>query len=163
MSSVHFHLLANHFPVIGTFFCTILLAAGVFRRNRSFVAAAKYLLILLALVAIPVYYSGEFAEDAVSGIPGITDEMVEIHEGAAKISIIALSVTAILSVISLVINYRKKAFRTSITYIVLICTVITLSTFARTGLLGGKIRHTEIRNDASAVQLQQEIESESDD
>ncbi len=121
MSSVHFHLLSSHFPIFGTVFCIIILAAGVFRRNKSLITAAKYLLILIALSAIPVFYSGEGAEDAMEGMAGVSEELVEIHEEAAKISILALSITALFSVISLIINYRKKAFRNSITYIAYLC------------------------------------------
>ncbi|MEO0332049.1 MAG: hypothetical protein AAF223_10235, partial [Bacteroidota bacterium] len=65
MNDAQIHLALNHFPIIGTLFGTVLLGIGVFGKNKSLLNTGLIILILMTLITIPVYLSGEGAEEIV--------------------------------------------------------------------------------------------------
>ena len=146
MDAVHIHLLLNHIPVIGTIFAVPLFAYALLRKSDELKRLALIILVFAAIVAIPVYLTGEPAEEAVEKLAGVSHTIIEEHEDAAKISMIFLMMTGALSLVGLFLMRTKKAFAAGwFVLISLLFSVITAGLMARTANLGGQIRHSEIR------------------
>ncbi len=145
MDSTHIHLLLNHFPIIGTLIATILLAWAVFRNNTSIRSAGYSLLIAMALVAIPVYLTGEPAEESVEDLPGVSESHIEQHEDAAKSALIAMEVTGVLALAGLIAARKGHAQSNTLGLATLGAAVVTCALMGYTGNLGGQIHHQEIR------------------
>ncbi len=68
----HLHLVLNHFPIIGVILTLPWLAYALFFKNASILRASLITLVAIALITIPVYLSGEGAEDIVEKLPGVS-------------------------------------------------------------------------------------------
>lgn len=147
MNTAHWHLALNHVPIIGTLIGTFILTAGlVLKNNASVKRTGLSVLILSALFAIPVYLTGEGAEELVEKMPGVTDNIIEAHEDFGKVFLIFLEILGLLSLITFIADWTKKRISSPL-YIVVLVTALGLSIFGKqVGSSGGEIRHTEIRN-----------------
>lgn len=144
-SPVHIHLLLNHTPIF-----LVTLGLLLFLLNNVFKSTAIHrlflgLLVLAAFSTLPVYFSGEGAEEAVEHLPTITKPIIETHEHSAKTTFILLELTGLLSLLTLVSHFKKPATEKFLLPLVVIVTLLATASAIETGGLGGKIRHTEIR------------------
>ena len=146
MDLVHLHLMLNHVPVIGIVLGLFVLLAGVLARSKPVAITALGLLIFAGLVAIPVYFTGEPAEEMVEGLPGVSEAVIGTHESAAMVSLVLAMATGLLAM-GTVVLLRTRLVRAQ-SYLVmasLVFSVITSISMIQTANLGGQIRHTEIR------------------
>jgi hypothetical protein len=149
MNAVHFHLLLNHVPVLGTVFGLGLLMIAHLWRSDAVFKATLCLLLVTALVAIPVYLTGEPAEDAVSGLPGVTENLIEKHEDAAAVALGGVLGLGLLSLAGLVIFRGERTVARGFAIVTFIATLSVSALMGYTANLGGQIRHTEIRTGAT--------------
>lgn len=154
MDPVHIHLLLNHAPIIGFYVGVALLVYALFRKSEEVMVTAFIALALSALAAVPVYLTGEPAEDAVERLPGVAKALIEEHEDAGKLSIIAAIGSGILALASLIFSRRGQLGKALI-WVTLAVSLVSAVLMARTGNLGGQIRHSEIRTDRSSQQTTQ--------
>ena len=154
MDAAHLHLLLNHFPIIGSLIGTLLLAYGFITRSNDVKVAACILMAVMALTALPVMKTGESAEDTVENLPGVSEQLIHEHEEAAEVSLWVMLAAGALSAISLFLHFtRKQAFKYAVAATLLL-SALSFGFMARTGYLGGQIRHTEIRGGAAAAGIQ---------
>jgi len=146
MNATHFHLLLNHFPIIGTLIGTIILVYGFITKELKIKILSAYVIAAMALVAVPVYLTGEPAEETVEHISGISETSIELHEEAAEFAIVMMSITGFLALISIVVSKIKPALILRVCYVLLLFSTISFAAMARVGYLGGKIRHTELND-----------------
>ena len=144
MSWGHLHLLLNHVPVIGTLLGLLLLLVAFGRKSEELKRVTLGLFVLIALVTVPVYLTGEPAEEMIENIPGISKAMIERHEDAALFSMIAVEVAGIIALAALLLFGRKKGLGNLLAIVTLAFSVVTGGLLAWTSNLGGQIRHTEI-------------------
>lgn len=146
MNQAHLHLIMNHIPVVGVPLAAILLGYGLKFKNPAVFRAALVFLAALALMALPVFLTGEPAEDLAENLPGVTEAVIEPHEDAGKVAMILSLVTG--SFAALAFSFKrdegKQILLGKVTLILACAATIALGYTAN---LGGKIRHTEIRND----------------
>jgi uncharacterized membrane protein len=161
MNSTHVHLLLNHFPIVGTLLGGLLLFWGIISKQLSLKTAAAILLVAMAAAAVPVYLTGEPAEEAVEKLPGVSDTFMELHEEAANIAIWLMSVTGIASLMALAMHKRQSTKTNAAFILACVLSGFTFAAMARTGYLGGKIRHSEIRT--STEQTANPASGEKDD
>lgn len=90
MSGAHFHLILNHVPIVGLAIATIILAYGHFRREQSVISLALGLIVFLSLATIPVYLSGEPAEETIENLAGVSEELIDAHEEFAEVAFVLL-------------------------------------------------------------------------
>jgi hypothetical protein len=90
MNWAHAHLLLNHIPVIGMAIAVPLLSFALVKKWEELKKASLALFVGLALVAIPTYLTGAPAESVVEGLPGVSEAIIEQHEEAALIALVAL-------------------------------------------------------------------------
>lgn len=161
MSQVHMHLLITHLPVFGSILGAIVLAYGLWSKSHHTKIAAYFLFIIAAIGAGIAYLTGEGAEEAVEKIKGVTENSISQHEDAAMYALISLIALGIMSLLSLLLTYKKTAIIRTAATATLVLSLISFGLVAWTGYLGGQIRHTEIGS--GAVQNgQKTLETEKD-
>lgn len=144
-STVHLHLLLNHLPIIVTGLAFLLLAWGAWRHDDPIVRVAFGFLVGGALSAIPTYLTGEGAEDAVKRLPGVTEALIEQHSDIALISAILVGLLGAFALWALWRYRRPTALPTRVVRAALTGALIGSVLMGYTGLMGGQIRHTEVR------------------
>ena len=149
MNPAHAHLILNHIPLIGMGFTLLLLIVAILRKSNELINVALIFTILVALWAIPVYLSGEPAEEVVEDLPGISEQMIEEHEERAEIAFIFAEVAGVLALISLIARRFSNNIGQKLTILTLLVLLVSGGLMAWTANLGGKINHPEIRSDTS--------------
>ena len=152
------HLMLNHFPIIGTLLGTGVMVYGYFTRSEATQRAALLTWFLMALAAIPVFLTGEPAEESVEGLAGVSEALIEQHEEAAELALWVMEALGLLSLAAFFLKANNKI----LTGVAFALSLITFGLMARTGYLGGQIRHTEIRSGAT-VQAPAAQDGEKDD
>lgn len=137
----------NHFPVVGLVFAFALLCWSVFRRNASLTKAGFAALVVVAVLAIPAFLTGEPAEEIAEGLPGVAHPIIEQHEKAAKAALVVTLVAGVAALAGLWFS-RGKAVAGWCSSTALVLTLLAAGLMAWTANLGGKVRHTEIRTTA---------------
>jgi uncharacterized membrane protein len=148
MNWTHLHLLSNHLPVVGTVFGVGLLAWGVLRRNDAVQRAALGTFVLVALLALPAYFTGEPAERVMEHAAGVGEASIDAHEAAALMALIGVEVVGFLALIALYRAGGGRSLSALATRAVLVMGIVTAGLVAWTADLGGRIRHPEIRSGA---------------
>lgn len=148
MNWAHIHLMLNHIPVLGTGFGLALLAWGMVRRNDGLQRAALAAFVVVALAAIPVYLTGEPAEDMVEHLAGTAEPAIEVHENAALVSLIGVELLGAIALAGLFLS-RATWAPVALTRAALVVSILTAGLMARTANLGGEIRHAEVRAGAA--------------
>lgn len=145
MNLAHIHLILNHIPVVGIPVALAFLVYGIYIKNQPSQRFALLVLIGLAAVVLPVYFTGEPAEEVVEHLPGVAESFIEAHEDAAMVSLVLTMMTGAAAFIALLFKNDPKKSR------LLNFGVIGVASFAMISLLytanlGGKVRHTELRS-----------------
>ncbi len=161
MNQAHLHLLVTHLPIFGSIIGAFVLSYGLWTRSKQTKHSAYFIFIISAIGAGIAYLTGEGAEDAVEHLPGVTKNLIERHEDVAMYALISLIVLGAMSVIALLVSRFKTSFTKSVSTIILLISLVSFGLVARTGYLGGQIRHTEISN--NAVQNNHGIEAGNED
>jgi len=144
----HVHLMINHFPVIGVFGGILLLVYALVRKSEEVKMVSLGVFVLIALITIPVFLTGEGAEDVVKHIPGVTEAYIGRHEELAELTLVLMEILGVLSLTGLVLLKLKGSIPAIIVILVLVMSLITATFVGITANLGGQIRHTEIRESA---------------
>ena len=149
-SGVHLHLLVNHAPVFGSLLALALLVASLRFAPDAYRRAAFVFLIFTGIAAFIADQSGDSAEDAVRGLPGIRRELIHEHEESAEKALIAATIVGVIALGALV-RWRRAAVPRGATLVVLGGAAVVSGMMAYTALLGGRVRHTEVRPGAVAA------------
>lgn len=155
MNPAHLHLVLNHFPVVGLVFALALLGWGALRKNPSLTKAGFVALVVVALLAVPAFLTGEPAEKIAEGLPGVSDPIIEQHEDAAKAALIVTLVAGVAALVGLWLA-RGKAVASWCASSVLLVAVVAAGLVAWAANLGGKVRHTEIRGSAPVASVHED-------
>ena len=149
MNSVEMHLALTHVPVILSLVGLIFLIVAILKRNRTLTKTSYIIILIAGVAALPVFFSGEGAEEAVEHLPGISEATIERHEGVAKLAMIAIAATGVLSLAALYF-FRWVVASHILKATVLLLAVTSGGLMAQTALLGGQIRHSEISSAVAA-------------
>lgn len=148
MNAAHLHLVLNHFPIIGSAIAIFVLLIGIFKKSDDVKKVSVLILVLTALVTIPVYLSGEGAEDKVEGnYEDVDESLIHDHEDFALYSFIAMDIAGAIGLLAVLLYRRPKTLPNSFAYFLLAVLLIVNGMMAYTANLGGKIHHPEIRED----------------
>jgi uncharacterized membrane protein len=148
MDQTHIHLIITHLPIFGSVLGAFVLTHGIWTKNKMTLIAAYNVLIISAFGAGIAYGTGEGAEETVEHIQGVSKHLIEEHSESAIISLIALIIVGLISLIGLFVTLRSSAFIKPVALTTLLLSLIAFGFIARTGYLGGQIRHTEIDTNA---------------
>jgi hypothetical protein len=156
MDLAHIHLLLNHWPVIGAFIGLGLFLISLIANSNDLKQASLALFVLLALLAIPTYMSGNVAQDVLRGTEGLSDEVIRTHEGAAMVALIFIEITGLVALVGLWQFSRQSGplpapvarWNSPVVLLLSIATVVCMSIAGNTG---GAIHHPEIGQTTSLV------------
>ena len=163
MDSTHVHLILNHFPIVGTLIGTLFLLFGVWKKNNSIQQISLATIFLMALFSIPVFLTGEPAEESVEKLPGVIKSLIEEHEEASQIAFWVMMVAGLFSLVGFAMQFMQNKMAKTFVMVTLLMSIITSGLMARAGYLGGQIRHSEIRGNQTAVQNTEQGGEEDDD
>jgi len=147
-SGAHPHLLVNHAPIFGAVFALALLVASFLWAPDVLRRTAFVVLIVTAIAGWAADLTGDPAEDAIRGFPGVQRRLIHLHEQMADRALIIAGVLAVLALVALV-RWRRTRVPASVTAVGVLLTAFSSGAFIYTGLLGGRIRHTEVRPGAT--------------
>ncbi|MDM7922081.1 MAG: hypothetical protein QUS14_07250 [Pyrinomonadaceae bacterium] len=159
MDAAHLHLMLNHIPLLGTVFGLPVLLAGILLKNNALRIAGLLMLLVAALAAIPVYLTGEPAEEIVENLPGVGHDQIEAHEDFAMFALISAIITGVIAAAALAFDWMRKQAAALLSAVALVAALVTAGLMGQTANLGGEIRHTELRGDQAAVQADNKIDT----
>lgn len=142
---VHLHLLLNHLPIIVTALALALLAVAVWRDDDTLTRTGLVFLVGAALSALPAYLTGDGAEDAVEKLPGVTEALIDQHSDIALVASIVVGALGVVALWGLWRYRRPVRVPRGFLLLMIIGSFAGSGLMAYTGLLGGEIRHTEVR------------------
>jgi uncharacterized membrane protein len=145
MNWAHVHLMINHFPVVGVFGATTLLIYSLLRKSEEIKRVSFGLFVLLALITLAVFFTGQAAENTVKKLPGVTEASIDRHEEMAGYALLFIETLGLAALAGLLLLRVSGAIPRWIVVIVLLLSLAAAAIVGITANLGGQIRHTEIR------------------
>lgn len=148
INGAHYHLILNHLPIIVPVIGVLVMIGGHIFRVEAVKRTAYFIFIFGALCTLPAFATGEGAEETIENIQGISEPLIKKHEESAETFAILSYLLGVISMLGLWANWRKKSFAALLSFATLIFCGVVLFFAKQTGITGGEIRHTEIRNDS---------------
>ncbi len=149
MNNAHWHLLLNHIPVLGVWFALAAMLIGLVFRNVVMMRSSWVLLVVCALMTIPVYLTGDPAEEMVERLPGVSEQILDQHEDLGKPALISMLILGALALGSLAISWRNEKWVRPLAIPTIALTLLCGGLIVYTAYLGGQVRHSEIRSGTS--------------
>ena len=144
MNSAHIHLLLNHFPILGALFAAGVLLAGIILNDRKINQVGLVSMIIFTLLTLPVFFSGEGAEEVLEEYPGISHAAIHDHEEMAELALWVMIFAGVAALVGFVLQRRKEQLHRTVSLVAFILALVAFGFMARTGMSGGEIRHPEI-------------------
>jgi uncharacterized membrane protein len=152
MNQTHIHLLITHLPIFGSLLGGIVLAHGLYTKSNQTKIAAYNIFIIAAIGAMIAYFSGEGAEESVEDLQGVVEATIKQHEEFAIFALVSLMALGFASFIGILLTIKKSPLTRTMAIAIIFLSVISFILIARTGYLGGQIRHTELHSSANQMQ-----------
>ena len=149
MNDAHWHLLLNHLPIIFPVIGLLIMFGGFIFKSEIVKRTSYAIFILVAILTVPVFATGEGAEETVENLKGIDEKFIKIHEEVAETFAFLSYILGAISLIGFWANFKKKSFSNIISSLTIIFSLVVLYFAKHAGTTGGEIRHTEIRNNGS--------------
>jgi uncharacterized membrane protein len=150
MDFTHWHLLLNHFPIIGTMAGVGLLLISFLVNLKDLRRSSLIVFVVAALLTIPAFVTGFGAQVRIVEDPNVSNVLIQRHLGSAELSLWFMVITGGLAAIGLWQFGRQRRQASWNSAAVLVFSVSTALLMARTGNTGGEIRHAEVRVDQQA-------------
>lgn len=181
MDIAYLHIVLNHLPIIGVPFGIGMLLLGLLAKNDSIKRAALFSFVILGILTVPVYLTGQGGEDFVEDLAGVSEVAIEDHERMATFALISVGLLSLFSLFILLkyggifelfrgrrreesrlLDGEAQADSTRgpvpgwVVAATLIIALAAAGILGYTGKLGGKIRHTEFYGGAAAEEDEEE-------
>jgi formate hydrogenlyase subunit 3/multisubunit Na+/H+ antiporter MnhD subunit len=143
MNGAQLHLAINHLPVIVPLVGIAVLFGGYVRRSKDAAAIALCIFFASAILAVPVYLTGEPAEIVIKNYPDVQRKQIEAHRECAMQALIAIEALGIASAGVLVLRRNRGVYRAAWGTIVML-SFVACAMMLRAAHEGGLIRHEEI-------------------
>jgi hypothetical protein len=145
MNNLHLHLILNHIPVIGVFLGILLWIAAIIMKNLELKKIVLVWFIIIAIAAIPVYFTGEAAEEAAERLPWAAESLFEQHDKSASIALMSMEILGTIALGGLVLLRKTRDISKWFSWSIFIFAIASAGLIAHAASIGGQIRHTEIR------------------
>jgi hypothetical protein len=164
MNSGHLHLILNHAPIFGAFVGMVIFGIGMFRRNNTLEKTGLITLIATGIVTIPVYFTGEGAEEVAERFRDSSHDMIHEHEDLAQTGLILMIALSLASLILLIMMWRSKNSNHGLMRSALLSlAATTFGLMMVVGNTGGKIRRPELRGDVVKNSSENHVEHHDED
>jgi uncharacterized membrane protein len=145
MNDAHYHLLVNHFPIIGTIFGFGILLTGIVLKNNIVKNVAYVLFIVTAIFAAVSMGTGEGAEEMVEDMPSVGKNIIHEHEEIAEKLALVLYLLGAVSIAGMYLNFKNHSKAKLVSFVAITIAVVGVFLAQQVGTSGGEILHTEIR------------------
>ena len=146
MNAAQLHLALNHLPIFATLFGIAFLLLAFVRVEDYLKSIGLWFLVISALSAIPVYLSGEPAEEIIEHRQGVQESVIHDHEESAELAFLLAEILGGLSLGMLFLRAKKRPLPNLSWVFLSAVSAVILLLFLRTAHLGGQIRHDELRS-----------------
>jgi hypothetical membrane protein len=146
MNIAHLHIILCHIPSVGAGFTILLILFALIQKNKDLKRTSLWFSVITGISTIAAYLSGIYSEDTAKMIPGITEEIIKPHATWALYFFISLLLIGIIAYAGLFLSRASSSALHKFTVIVLILNILSMFLAYKTGISGGKIRHTEIQS-----------------
>ena len=146
MNDLHMHLLVNHVSLFSVLFGLVAFLWSKKRNSKDMHWAAIILFLLAGVFGWVAMETGEGAEEVVENLPGVTEALIHDHEEAGEFAGVLSMVLAVCAAGMIFVQRLKPQLMKMVHVVLIIVALMTFAAMARTALLGGQIRHTEIRD-----------------
>ena len=145
INAAHWHLVLNHLPVVGSVAALLLIGWAFIKNTDESKRIALTALVLVALVVIPAFLTGEPSERHVKGLRDISSRWMSNHEAAAEAAL-WMAVSVGLLALGALTGFRKaRSIPRWAIGVLLVLNLVVCGLMTRTANYGGKIHHPEIR------------------
>lgn len=142
----YLHIFLSHIPFIATAVVLVLVIVGISLKSEILIRVSLWILVITGAIVLVVYFSGEPAADSLKSLyPDIDEKYIESHESVSLIAFVLLLVSAIYSLLGLIIY--KESNDTTLLYKYVLLVIVSLSVLFSvwTVYKGLQIRHPELR------------------
>jgi hypothetical protein len=146
MDALHIHLAVCHLPVVGLGIAVAGLAVAFWTSDVPLRRWALALTVLVSLSALPASWSGEGAEDLAASLPGTSMDRIEEHEEAAETATALALAAGGAAALGLLASFFREKYARALILLALVAGFVATGLLAYAANLGGRIRHTEIRD-----------------
>lgn len=145
LNGAYLHLMLNHLPIVGVPFCALLLAKALWFKNRDVTRIALAFCVLVGLLTVPAFLTGEQAEEIVEAFPEVSLAQIHEHEEWATRSLWLVEALGLAALVGLVLDFRRSdGLPAPYVPILLVLAVAATSVLVVTANQGGRIRHPEL-------------------
>ncbi|WP_428225045.1 hypothetical protein [Flavobacterium sp.] len=146
MNVPHYHLLVNHFPIIGLFFGCAILLYGLLKKQEVAIKIAYVIFIFCMLMGKISMMTGDRAEHFLENNDRFSHELIEAHEESAELFMKGMYILGVSSIIGLYMQSKHHPKSKFLAFTILVLVLVTLFLSQNVGVTGGIIAHDEIRN-----------------
>jgi hypothetical protein len=152
-SGPHLHILLNHLPSLGSLVVLGLYVLSFYQRNERLQHGCIVAFLSLALLSIPTYISGAASRWALQDRTDVDvlRGLIFAHQDAALIAFAFIGVTGCFCWFAL---WQKRRFDHVPQWnlmTILVLGIFAVATMIRTGSIGGRISHPEIRSGSETL------------
>jgi uncharacterized membrane protein len=140
----HLHILVSVFPSCGLMFVLGFYIAGFVTKNEGVKRACLALFGLLALLAIPTYFSGTGSMAALSGKPDVDQDMLNDHYYVGLFALASLVIVGAAAWFELWRALGTKHLSDQTLNVILGLAIVTLGLMVAVDELGWEIHHFEL-------------------
>jgi len=144
-NAAHWHLVLNHLPVVGSLAALLLLAWAWVKNTDDLKRTAVASLVLVALVTLPAFLTGEPSERYLKGLQGVSSRWMSNHEDLAEVALWVNLLVGAAALAALICFRKRNLFPRWTVGVLLAACLVVCGLMLRTASFGGKIRHAEIR------------------
>ena len=141
----HLHILVTVFPSVGLVFVLGFYIAAMVANNELMKRSSLVAFVILGLLTIPTYVSGEYSTELLSENAKISKDLMSTHYGWGVASLTGLALTGLAALINLGRFMRAQRLSDNALHLVLGLAIITLGLMIIVGELGWEISHHELR------------------
>lgn len=151
MNVLHAHLLINHLPVVGIPLALVFWFFSVSRKDGVMEIFTLRVLALLALTIVPVFFTGDGAEDLAEELLPNVESWLESHEDLGAVSLWASLALAGVSLLASLPSARRRFPLVALRGGVLIAAIMACLSLALTANTGGQIRRPDLRSPTTSA------------
>lgn len=139
----YIHVTINHFPIVLSAMGTVAVILALIRKKRAIWLYAMASMTAAGVMAYPVYFAGDKADEALHDPWYIKSAVIDAHNAAANWALAALLITGIIAAYSWwrALRYHAEPIPGFIRTLLTLFTLLSFATVSRTAYLGGKIIH----------------------
>ena len=143
-TSSHFHMLVSVFPFVGLVFVIGFYIAAMANKDEAMKRICLIALVLLAILAVPTYISGDYSMAVLSQNPAISQDRMFYHMAWGWAAMTVLVVTGAVAAYQLWRLQSGGQLSQDWTHLILGLSLATLALMIVVGELGWEISHREL-------------------